>query len=183
VDELDYEEIVARYHEDLYRFAFSLARNADDAAELTQEAYCRLLSKGDSLRDATKVKAWLFTIIYRTFLTERRHEGRFQHVTLNLVEHELPTITAETVDKIDAATVWNTLLEIEEHHRTPLMLFYLLDLSYREIADMLKVPVGTVMSRLSRGKTVLRERVLSEKEKTADRIAFPLAHSQQTKGK
>lgn len=183
VDEIDYEEIVALYHEDLYRFAFSLARNADDAAELTQEAYCRLLSKGDSLRDPRKVKSWLFTIIYRIFLTERRHDERFQHVTLNLAEHELPTITAGTIDKIDAATVWNALLEIEEHHRTPLMLFYLLDLSYREIADMLKVPVGTVMSRLSRGKIALRERVLSDKEKNATVSAFPLLHIQPMKGK
>ncbi|MCI0541761.1 MAG: hypothetical protein L0Z50_41720, partial [Verrucomicrobiales bacterium] len=60
MDELDYEQIVAVHHEHLYRFAFSLAGNPDDAAELTQETYGRLLTKGVQLRDRAKVKSWLF---------------------------------------------------------------------------------------------------------------------------
>lgn len=181
MDELDYEEIVALYHEDLYRFAFSLARNPDDASELTQEAYCRMLSKGDSLRDPSKVKSWLFTIVYRIFLTERRHEGRFPHVTLSLVEHELPTLSASAVDKIDASAVWNALLEIDEHHRTPLMLFYLEDLSYREISELLNVPVGTIMSRLSRAKDVLRERVLAQKTNPTNDTVLSITSFQKSK--
>lgn len=156
---MDYEQVVALYHEDLYRFAFSLARNSDDAAELTQEAYCRLLAHGARLRDAAKAKSWLFTTLYRVFLSRKRHESRFPHVTLGVAEHELPMLTASAVDKIDGAVVRDALFEIDEHHRTPLMLFYLQDLSYRQIAEMLDVPVGTVMSRLSRAKDVLRARV------------------------
>lgn len=181
MDELDYEEIVALYHEDLYRFAFSLARNADDASELTQEAYCRLLSKGGSLRDPSKVKSWLFTIIYRIFLTERRHEGRFPHVTLSVVEHELPALSASAVDKMDAAVVWSALTEIDEHHRTALTLFYLQDLSYREIAEMLNVPVGTIMSRLSRAKAALRDRVVTRRASAADDVVTPFTEIQQSK--
>ena len=156
VDEVDYERAVALYHEDLHRFALSLARNPDDARDLTQESYCRLLGKSRQLRDRTKVKSWLFTTLYRVFLGWKRHEKRFPHLELSVAEPELPALTGDMVDRMDGATVMDALQEIDEHHRTPLMLFYLRSLSYREIAKLLDVPVGTVMSRLSRAKAILR---------------------------
>jgi RNA polymerase sigma-70 factor (ECF subfamily) len=181
VDELDYAEIVALYHEGLYRFAFSLARNSDDAAELTQEAYCRLLSKGASLRDPSKVKSWLFTTVYRIFLSERRHEGRFPHLTLSVVEHELPVLSDDAVEQMDATVVCDALLEIDEHHRTPLMLFYLKDHSYREIAEILGVPVGTIMSRLSRAKVVLRDHLTRRRDSSG--TATPITSIQHSTAK
>lgn len=181
VDQLDYENVVALYHEDLYRFAFSLARNSDAATELTQEAYCRLISKNVVLRDPTKVKAWLSTTIYRIFLTEKRHEGRFPHLALSSVEHELPAPHASAVEQLDAAFVREALLEIEEHHRTPLTLFYLQNLSYREISDLLDVPVGTVMSRLSRAKTALRNRVTAGRSGREDDNVVPIEVIEQRK--
>lgn len=150
MEDVDYEQAVALYHEDLHRFALSLARNPDDARDLTQESYCRLLTKGGQLRERTKVKSWLFTTLYRVFLGWKRHEERFPHSELSTAEPELPALTPDVVDKMDGDIVINALMEIDEHHRTPLVLFYLQSLSYREIAEMLEVPVGTVMSRLSR---------------------------------
>jgi RNA polymerase sigma factor (sigma-70 family) len=157
VDELDYEKIVALHHDDLYRFAYSLAGNADDACELTQESYYRLLSNERQLRDQTKIKAWLFTTLYRVFLGQKSRTIRFPHVTIASVESELPVLTPEMVNKMDGLLVMEALLEIDEHHRTPLVLFYLQSLSYREIAEILGVPIGTVMSRLSRSKVALRD--------------------------
>jgi RNA polymerase sigma factor (sigma-70 family) len=157
VDELDYEKLVALYHHDLYRFAYSLAGNADDASELTQETYYRLLSNDRQLRDPTRIKAWLFTTLYRVFLGQKRHSTRFPHLTISSVEHELPVLTPEMVNKMDGLLVMEALLEIDEQHRTPLALFYLQNLSYREIAEILEVPIGTVMSRLSRSKVALRD--------------------------
>jgi RNA polymerase sigma-70 factor, ECF subfamily len=157
VDELDYEKIVALYHRDLYRFAYSLAGNADDASELTQETYYRLLSNAGQLRDPTKIKAWLFTTLYRVFLGQKHHSTRFPHLTISSVEHELPALTPEIVNEIDGLLVMEALLEIDEHHRSPLVLFYLQNLSYREIAEILEIPIGTVMSRLSRSKVALRD--------------------------
>ena len=156
VYDVDYEQAVALYYEDLHRFALSLARNPDDARDLTQESYCRLLAKSGQLRDRTKVKSWLFTTLYRVFLGWKRHEKRFPHVEFSGVEPELPALSADAVDKLDGELVMAALMELDGHHRTPLMLFYLQSLSYREIADLLEVPVGTVMSRLSRAKTILR---------------------------
>jgi RNA polymerase sigma factor (sigma-70 family) len=168
VDELDYEKIVTLYHHDLYRFAYSLAGNADDACELTQETYYRLLSSERQLRDPTKIKAWLFTTLYRVFLGQKHRSTRFPHVTLSSVEHELPVVTREIVNEMDGLLVMEALLEIDEHHRAVLVLYYLQNLSYREVAEVLDVPIGTVMSRLSRSKVALRDHLAA---RAARRIA------------
>lgn len=171
VDELDYEQIVALHHESLYRFAFSLAGNPDDAAELTQEAYVRLLNRSWQLRDRSKVKSWLFTTLYRIFLGWKRRESRFPHIEVLSAEDELPPLTPEIADELDAETAMDTALDLEEHFRVPLVLHYLQCLSYREIAAMLNVPIGTVMSRLARGKDLLRQRLMVRKLKTNPRRA------------
>lgn len=159
MDELDYEQIVALHHENLYRFAFSLAGNADDAAELTQETYVRLLTKGGQLRDLDRVKTWLFTTLYRIFAGWKRHTTRFPHLEIVSVEDELPAITPDIAEEMDGDSVMEAALELEEHFRAPLVLYYLQSLTYREIAQVLDVPIGTVMSRLSRGKDLLRDRM------------------------
>ena len=161
--ELNYEQIVALHHENLYRFAFSLAGNPDDAAELTQETYFRLLNKSWQLRDRTRVKSWLFTTLYRIFLGWKRRENRFPHVEVMSVEHELPTLTPEMAAGMDGETAMDGALELEEHYRVPLVLYYLQCLTYREISELMEVPIGTVMSRLSRGKDLLRQRMMVQK--------------------
>jgi RNA polymerase sigma-70 factor, ECF subfamily len=182
VDELDYEDAVARHHEDLYRFALSLARNPDDAGDLTQESYCRLLTNGGQLRDRTRVKAWLFTTLYRLFLGRKRHEKRFPHAEISAAAPDLAAITPDLVARLDSETVMAALDEIEEHHRTPLVLFYLQSLSYREIAELLDVPVGTVMSRLSRAKVMLRSIVTARETPEAPNV-IPLAAPDRLKTK
>jgi len=163
VHELDYEQIVTLHRESLYRFAFSLAGNPDDAADLTQEAYVRLLNKSWQLRDRTKVKSWLFTTLYRIFLGSKHRENRFPHVEVLSAEGELPPLTQDIADEVDGEMAMDTALDLEEHFRVPLVLHYLQCLSYREIAAILDVPIGTVMSRLSRGKDLLRQRLMVKK--------------------
>ena len=161
MNEADYEQAVATYYEALYAFGYSLAGNADDASELTQETYCRLLTKGGQLRDITKVKSWMFTTLYRVFLGWKDRRARLPHFEISSVEGELPVITPEHVDVLRDDAIRDALLELEEHYRTPLMLFYMNDHSYEEIAGILNVPIGTVMSRLSRAKGLLRERLVA----------------------
>lgn len=161
VNEADYEQAVAAYYEALYAFGYSLAGNEDDAGELAQETYCRLLTKGSQLRDPSKLKSWLFTTLYRVFLGWKDRRARLPHFELSSVEGELPAILPDHVDVLCNEAIRDALLEIEEHYRIPLMLFYLNDHSYEEIAGILQVPVGTVMSRLSRGKGLLRERLVA----------------------
>jgi len=159
VNTADYEQAAATYYEALYAFGYSLARNEDDACELTQETFCRLLTKGGQLRDPSKVKSWLFTTLYRVFLGWKDRQARLPHFEISSVEGELPIITPEHVDVLRDDAIRDALLELEEHYRSPLMLFYMNDHSYEEIAGILGVPIGTVMSRLSRAKGLLRERL------------------------
>jgi RNA polymerase sigma-70 factor (ECF subfamily) len=155
--DLDFEQVVGMYYETLYRFAYSLTHSEPEACDLAQETCYIWATKGHQLRDPSKLKSWLFTTLYREYLSARRHETRFPHEEVGSVADELPPLPAVVVDQMDGGTVMQSLLQIDEIYRTPLMLFYLEDLSYKEIAATLGVAIGTVMSRLARGKEHLRE--------------------------
>ena len=158
----DFEQTVDAHYAALYRFALSLARNEPAAADLTQQTFYLWASKGHQLRDAGKVKSWLFTTLYREFLGLHRKESRFPREDLEGAMEELPAESGSIGDSIDGATVVAALQQIDEVYRAPLTLFYLEQFSYREIAAVLGVPAGTVMSRLSRGKMQLRKLLLQE---------------------
>jgi RNA polymerase sigma-70 factor, ECF subfamily len=157
MNEADYEQAVNSQYEGLYRFAYSLAGNGDDACELTQETFARLLAKGGQLRNPSKVKAWLFTTLYRMYLGWKRRETRHPHYEIASVEHELPPIKPDMVDKLENEAVSSALLEIDERYRVPLALFYFENYSYAEIAKFLDIPIGTLVSRISRGKELMRK--------------------------
>lgn len=157
MNEADYESAVNSHYEGLYRFAHSLTGNSDDASDLTQETFAQLAVKGGQLRDPSKVKSWLFTTLYRMYLGWKRREARHPHLEIASVENELPAVTPELVDKLENEAVSASLLEIEERYRVPLALYYFENHSYAEIADMLDIPPGTLMSRLSRGKELMRK--------------------------
>ncbi|MEI9999646.1 MAG: RNA polymerase sigma factor [Verrucomicrobiota bacterium] len=158
---LDFEEIVDRYYSMLYRFALSLARNESDACDLTQQTFSVWAEKGHLLRDATKVKSWLFTTLYREFISNRRRELRWPKEDIDAVEHELPTAQPDSVDVLETGEVMTALQALDETFRVPLVLFYLQEHSYEEIAQILEIPIGTVMSRLSRGKAKLQQAIAS----------------------
>jgi len=160
--ELQFDQVVTEHYAMLYRFALSLTRHEAESLDLTQQTFYLWATKGGQLRDAAKLKSWLCTTLYREFLGERRHAQRFPQVDISLVEDELPAVESEVVAQMDAALVMAALLEVDEIQRAPLTLFYIEDRSYLEIADILGVPIGTVMSRLARGKQQLR-RIISAK--------------------
>jgi RNA polymerase sigma-70 factor (ECF subfamily) len=158
MDELSFENLVNAHYEPLYRFALSLARSEADAGDLVQQTFCRWAAKGDQLRDSSKAKSWLFTTLHREFLGRRRHEDKFPKVEISLVEESELTASLPSAEKqIDGASVMSALQRLDEMYRAPLALFYLDEHSYRDIAEILEVPVGTVMSRISRGKELLRQ--------------------------
>lgn len=168
-----FPRLVETYYTGLYRFALSLARNASDASDLTQQTFFIWAKKGHMLRDETKAKTWLFTTLYREFLRLRRQDSRTTAIDdLPPGEQDIPDVDPEVVGKMDAQLVLAALQEVAPVFREPLGLFYLQDLSYLEIAEILGVPIGTVMSRLSRGKTQLRS-VLAQKSKGGEVIEFP----------
>jgi len=153
---VDFESLVQCYYTGLYQFALSLSHSQADACDLTQQTFYLWAHKGYQVRDLTKVKTWLFTTLYREFLKTQRRQQRFPHVALSEVDSELPTVPAPGVERLDWHTLGQCFAQIEELYRAPLVLFYLGDHSYAEIAEILAVPIGTVMSRLSRGRQKLQ---------------------------
>jgi len=174
----EFEQLVDAHYTALYRFAFSLAKNEMDAGDLTQQAFYIWAQKGRDLRDAAKAKSWLFTTLYREFLGGRRHETRFPKVALDEAPDE-PVDAPLAAEKIDAAAALSALGRLEENFRAPLTLFYLKQFSYTEIAEVLNVPIGTVMSRLSRGKAELRQILSDEQNNPVRRVIEMTSHASE----
>ncbi len=152
---LDFETVVKRYHRDLYHFAFSLAGNEADASDLMQETFYIWASKGSQLRDPASAKRWLFTTLHREFLQTLRRRNQFREYELDEVCAELPEVSSDVVGRLDGATVLELLSRLDERYRAPLALYYMEDYSYLEIGALLEIPLGTVQSRIARGKAQL----------------------------
>lgn len=174
--DLDFQDLVDRFYEGLYRFAWSLARNEADACDLTQQTFAIWARKGHQLRDSSKVRSWLFTTLYREFVTTWRHQAQFPHQELDVQHEEVASTEPRIVEEMDGRTVLQTLSKVESVYRAPLTLFYLEQHSYKEIAEILDVPIGTVMSRIARGKQQLRV-LLSEAQAATDKTILPFSQS------
>jgi RNA polymerase sigma-70 factor, ECF subfamily len=148
---LDFENLVADYYRPLYQFAYSLTQSESDACDLTQQTFYIWAKKGHQLRDGSKVKTWLFTTLHREFLETRRHATRFPHFELDQMAEELPPISPARVNQLDSGQVLSALQRVEQVYQAQVALFYLQDCSYKEIAEVLGIPMGTVKSRIARG--------------------------------
>ncbi|MDP0498484.1 MAG: RNA polymerase sigma factor [Verrucomicrobiota bacterium JB022] len=160
----DFRQLVENHYQNLFRFAVSLTRNQDDASDLVQQTFLRWAEKGHTLRELDKVKSWLFTTLYREFLRVHRKNKQTTALEPELLELETPPEAPQVARRYDSKAAVEALEAVDEIYRAPLSLFYLEDLAYKEIADILDIPMGTVMSRLSRGKAQLKK-ILTEREK------------------
>lgn len=154
--DLEFERIVRECYDDVYRFACSLTRASADAADLTQQAFLRFAKKGDQVRDRGKVKSWLFSVLRNEFTDSQRRKKRYPHVEISPAHEETECETTPAAGQADWQTALAALHSLPEPFREPLSLYYLEGYTYREIAEILDLPPGTVMSRLSRGKARLR---------------------------
>ena len=157
--DLELENLVNLYYGDLYRFGLSLTGNETDAADLTQETFYIWANKGHQLQKAASVKSWLFTTLHREFLKSCRRRNRFSTKSIDESVEDLPNVPADCAERVDSQTLLRILGEIAEDFRAPLVLYYMEDLSYKEIADILSLPLGTVQSRIARAKIQLLRRL------------------------
>jgi RNA polymerase sigma-70 factor (ECF subfamily) len=153
---IDFSQLITEHYAGLYRFAQSMCRRQGLAEDLVQQTFLQWARKGHELRDASKAKTWLYTTIYREWLAIARKEQRNPVVEF---EPDLHGGTDEPQEdpQVDSQTLQAALDQLPENYRAPLVLFYLRELSYKEIAETLGTPIGTVMSRLSRAKDTLRQ--------------------------
>jgi len=153
----------------LYNVALRYVGNPYDAEDLVQETLYTAYNKFHQLRDNRKFKSWMFTILRNHFLKLQRKKAPIQADEfengidyLTQLESDSSRQDAASVyeRKIEAETVQSILDKLPEKYKTVLMLHYMEDSSYQEIADMLAVPIGTVMSRLSRAKQNMKKALL-----------------------
>ncbi|MFM9114870.1 MAG: RNA polymerase sigma factor [Planctomycetota bacterium] len=155
---------VQLHHASLYRYAYRLTGSQADAEDLTQQTFLIALENGGSVRDEERVRSWLFTVLRNRFWKQRRR----QRPVVGHEEFDWGELPDPATDPqpdpfahlpCDQAALQSALQELHETFRLVQRMFYFEELSYRQIAAQLQVPVGTVMSRLARGREHLRARL------------------------
>ena len=157
-----WREVIERYEGRLLSFARRMLAQRDEAEDLVQETYAKALKGFSSFQRGTNFRAWMYRILRNTFLTSRT--GLKVSATLPLDSDDSPELPAgpETPETILIELSQHQLLQtaieaLPVHFREVLLLCEVEEMSYQEIAETLSIPIGTVMSRLSRARKALRE--------------------------
>jgi len=152
------ERLVTEHYAPLYRYAYRLSGSAADAEDLTQEAFCTAQRKMSQLRDPARAKSWLFSILRNAYL-HRLRADKHQHFVPVESLSDVAEPPPDPVPPVEPERLQEALNELPEVFRTPIILYYFEDFSYRDIAEQMDLPIGTVMSRLARAKAHLRCRL------------------------
>jgi RNA polymerase sigma-70 factor, ECF subfamily len=150
-------ELARLHYPLLFRYAYRLCGSAEEAEDLTQQAFLSAHRRFSQLRDPNSGKAWLCSIVRNTFLTQVSQKRGFHTLPLLAASEPAEEVSHDAI--LDATELQQVLNELPEEFRTPLILFYFEEFSYREIAEQMNVPIGTIMSRLARAKSYLRRRL------------------------
>jgi RNA polymerase sigma-70 factor (ECF subfamily) len=159
----EFEELAVPLFESLYNFACWLTHDRTEAEDLVQETYAKGLKGFDSFRRGTNFKAWMFQILRNTFLTSK--SGLAVRLTDSLDDDEeaanvpVERSTPESILLANSSreAVQRAIEKLPVAYREVLLLADFEELRYAEIAETLRIPVGTVMSRLSRARRAMRE--------------------------
>jgi RNA polymerase sigma-70 factor, ECF subfamily len=139
------------------RFAWSLTRDRDKADDLVQEALLRAVSRWAQLRNPGSVRPWLLQILYNAFRAELRRQHGEELPMPSDTDAQHPAAIGHPEDKILLRSTLGALARLPEDQRAVLELVAIEGLSYEEVSRIVDVPLGTVMSRLSRARETLRE--------------------------
>ncbi len=160
-----FEELAMPLFDQLYNFAHWLTQNREEAEDLVQETYIKALRGFSSFQMGTNFRAWIYRILRNTFLTSRTGLRATSTVPLDQ-EEGAPELavenkTPETIllTRSSSQLVQSAIDALPVHYRETLLLCEVEEMSYHEIAETLAIPVGTVMSRLSRARRTLREQL------------------------
>jgi RNA polymerase sigma-70 factor, ECF subfamily len=165
--EIDIAALVAQHHRSMYRYAFRLTGSAVDAEDLVQETFLIAQQKLAQLRSVEAARGWLCVILRNCFIRSQTYSQPLSAGSIELNIDNLPDESAQK-EEIDGERLQKALNRIAPKHRLMLSMFYFEDISYREIARQLDLPIGTVMSRLARAKSRLRTELFKSDKENAD---------------
>lgn len=175
---MHFEEAVLPHLAAAYNLARWLTRNHHDAEDLVQEAYLRALRAFEGFRGGSDGRAWLLTIVRNTCYTRLKQDRR-EELT-DVFDEEIHSVQDDSgspetllLERADVQLLSRALEELPEEFREAIVLRELEGMSYKEIADVAGVPVGTVMSRLARGRERLQRRLADSRRKEEARGELP----------
>jgi RNA polymerase sigma-70 factor (ECF subfamily) len=173
-DQANFEQDAMQFSRQLYSAAIRMTRNPSDAEDLVQETYLKAYRAYHTFTEGTNLKAWLYRILTNTFINKYRKDTRRpSQVDLSTVEDlylyrrigsdesaEVSRTTEDRVlDGLVESDIKEAVEELPETFRMPVLLADLEGFSYKEIAEILDIPIGTVMSRLHRGRKAMQKRL------------------------
>jgi RNA polymerase sigma-70 factor (ECF subfamily) len=162
-----FEELALPLFDALYNFARWLVHDSHDAEDLVQETYLKALRSFASFQSGTNFRAWMFRILRNNFLSSCSKLERRMTVAMDSEEDgpelAVDTETPETIlmNRFNSQLVQRAIEDLPVHYREALLLCEVEEMSYQEIAEILTIPMGTVMSRLARARKAVRESLLS----------------------
>jgi RNA polymerase sigma-70 factor (ECF subfamily) len=170
----DFKNSELPFRDQLYKTAIRLTRSAEDAEDLLQETYLKAYRHYASFEPGTNLKAWLFKILKNTFINEYRRrkqlpaqvdfaelEETFESAVINTNAAATRSPEEELMEASLDAEVRTSLTALPHNYKVVVLLADIEGYAYKEIADILAIPVGTVMSRLYRGRRLLEKALLS----------------------
>ena len=158
-----FEELAMPLFDSLYNFARWLAQDQSDAEDLVQETYRKALLSFASFRPSTNFRAWMFQILRNTFLSSRSKLDRRMTVAMGSEENgpelavDRETPATILMNRSNSQLVQRAIDDLPVHYRETLLLCEVEEMSYQEIAEILSIPIGTVMSRLARARKAVRK--------------------------
>lgn len=165
-DRAAFGEIVRRYQKQIYSLAYRLTNDAEDAQDLAQEAFIKLYKVLDKYDREKPFFPWMYKVAANVCYSKLRKRPREQEVSLDKVIEFSPLIPQQDTYPEDYCETRETqrlvqqaIAELPEKYRMPLVLRYLEDLSYKQIAEVLDLPVTTIETRLYRAKALLQKRL------------------------
>ena len=171
-DQANFENDAMQYAPQLYSAALRMTRNPADAEDVVQETFLKAYRAYDSFTEGTNLKAWLYRILTNTYINKYRKKqrrpsevelGELQDLYLykRLGEHSGAQVSAEieALDMFVDEDIVEALESLPENFRLPVLYADVEGFSYKEIAEILDVPIGTVMSRLHRGRKALQRKL------------------------
>jgi RNA polymerase sigma-70 factor (ECF subfamily) len=164
----DFERLAMPLFDSLYNFARWLAQDATEAEDLVQETFSKALHGFSSFAPGTDLRAWMFRILRNTFLTSRTGLRAKLTTELDSEDEETIPVTWETPESLALASATRKALQaaldsLPVVYREVVLLCDVAEMKYQEIAQVLSVPVGTVMSRIARGRKLLRQMLAGER--------------------
>ena len=165
-----FEELALPLFDQLYNFAHWLTQDRSEAEDLVQETFTKALRGFSSFRQGTNFRAWMYRILRNTFLTSRT--GLKSTTTFDPDEGGVPepadpdTPESILIERSNQAVLQSALAELPVSFREILLLCEVEEMSYQEISETLSIPIGTVMSRLSRARSALRAAARQKLQRT-----------------